>query len=361
MNKLNLDKWWNKHKHRLCFTEVGHSYTWDGVKVKGSISKVIEPLSPYKNLNIDPSILEAAGVRGTMVHKWIEDYVNQVPKHQRQMLASYQPYIDAFLKWIDEYGNRYEFLSSELKLFHPYDNYAGTIDALIYDKIINKIVVLDFKTNTIRVDEYVSAQVAGYASLVNFWEIANVDSAFVLYLSKDGVFEFQPIEFITGTTNFNKCLEKWKEQDMNETWKNKLINFGDTYADVLTNLKSNEATVRLQSKNLKGSLDEPTPYALILEDVKDNFEQIVAELKSDVDEKIQLCYGRTGVVNGLIINDVNTQLGGERKLTISVNSSNKVNYEKLIDNLLLDGVLTHEIINKYKEAVVVTRKSVSVR
>lgn len=209
MKTINLENW-TKEKDKLSFDEGSHTYYWDGEKIKGSVSSVIEPLSPYKDNDIDPAVLEAAGVRGTLVHKWIEDYFNNV---KGTMIATYQPYVDAFLKWTEAYGDRFKILYSELQLYNPADNYAGTIDAIIYDTQLDEIGILDFKTNSVKIDALVTTQTAGYATMLEYWTQEPIKKAFVLYLSKEGEYDFKPINLDEGRIRFKQCLEIWNKEE----------------------------------------------------------------------------------------------------------------------------------------------------
>lgn len=206
-NKLNLSVL-NANKHRLTFNEEDHIYYWDNQPVNTSITSIIKTLGPNYG-TIDPAILQAAGVRGTMVHKWIEDYFNSVPEPHRQMLASYQPYIDAFKKWVDKYGERYEMLFNELKLFSPTKGIAGTIDAIVYDKQLDTMCVLDFKTTANPIDDMVSAQLAAYAQLIQEWNITDIEMGMVLYLDKYGDFKFKVVDLVKGNKLFDKCYKQY--------------------------------------------------------------------------------------------------------------------------------------------------------
>lgn len=208
-NKLNLDIL-KLNEHRLTFNEEDHIYYWDNIKINTSITSIIKSLGPNYG-EIDPAILQAAGVRGTMVHKWIEDYFNSVPEPHRQMLASYKPYIDAFLKWVEQYGERYEMLFNELKLFSPAKGIAGTVDAIIYDKELDTLCVLDFKTTANPIEDMVSAQLAAYSQLIEEWGIAKIDMGMVLYLGKNGEFKFKAVDLVKGNKLFNKCYKEYKK------------------------------------------------------------------------------------------------------------------------------------------------------
>lgn len=210
---MNLDKW-NKEKHRLKFDEKSHKYFWDNQEIKGSVSSVIAPLSPYKTMDVDPNVLQNAGIRGTMVHKWIEDDINKEPLFKRKMIESYQPYINAYLEWKSLYTTRFDILISELQLYHPIHKFGGTIDAIVYDNKTKKYGILDFKTNSVQIDDLVTTQTMGYNYLINYWiQDVKIEKAYVLYLTKHGTFQFKAIDVNKGKRLFDKCLKEWKEDE----------------------------------------------------------------------------------------------------------------------------------------------------
>ncbi|MFV0534016.1 MAG: hypothetical protein ACK5MR_10225 [Cumulibacter sp.] len=82
------------------------------------------------------------------------------------MLATYQPYIDAFLKWTEDYGDRFYVMSSELQMYNTKYDYAGTIDLIIYDSALDKFGVLDFKTTAQHHENMVAAQLGAYKNML---------------------------------------------------------------------------------------------------------------------------------------------------------------------------------------------------
>lgn len=217
MLNLNL---WNSQKGRLVFKEKEHEYYWDGTKIPYTASGIISPMSPYTNGDIPPEVLAAACVRGTMVHKWIEEDINGVALHQREMLEAYKPFIKAYLTWKDLYSSRFDFLVSEIALYSREHKFPGTIDAIMYDKIDDEIVLLDFKTSAKENNILTQAQLAGYKLLVEDWDIAEIKKTYVLYLKKDGTFNFRYSDMAIGHKDFTDCLKiKQKEIENEKNFK----------------------------------------------------------------------------------------------------------------------------------------------
>lgn len=208
MKQYNLEPW-KENKQRLTFTEKTHTYYWDNVEVDRSVTEIIKHLGTVNYDEIDEGILEMAAVKGTMVHRWIEDCFNRVPEFNRKILESHKPYINAFLQWCKDYAERYYIMSSELKMFNPKLEYAGTIDLLLYDSKLDKFGVLDFKTTTTQQDVMVSAQLGAYKNMLEVWNPhQKIEIGYVLYLHKDGKYTFKSSNIDKGEKLFLKSIKR---------------------------------------------------------------------------------------------------------------------------------------------------------
>ena len=76
------------------YNEEWHTYRLDG-KIIPSVTRLLDDGS---YLNVDPKILESAQIRGTLIHKEIENYL----KHQ------IKGYTDEFYEFLDIYTNNKE-------------------------------------------------------------------------------------------------------------------------------------------------------------------------------------------------------------------------------------------------------------
>lgn len=83
---------------------------------------------------------------GTLVHKWVQDYVSAIAKKEtppkRPVNKEMKNAIDGFFKWAKE--NRLQIIRSEQKVYHDKYGYAGTLDL---EGLVNgKRTVIDLKT-----------------------------------------------------------------------------------------------------------------------------------------------------------------------------------------------------------------------
>ena len=94
---------------------------------------------------------EAADV-GSLIHAWIEDYINKKliasPQTNVEIVmplnARMQNGVKAFLNW--EKDNQIEFIRSESKIYSKKYNYSGTCDLIA--KVNGQLSVVDFKTGS---------------------------------------------------------------------------------------------------------------------------------------------------------------------------------------------------------------------
>lgn len=148
------------------FDEATHTYTLDGKKLI-SVTQLMQKhgLAPSYD-NVDPSVLQAKAVRGSLIHKEIEDF-------NKRGEVGFTPELTNFIEYIKT--NKVEVLDSELMLYN--DIVAGTCDLVLI--VNNKPVIADIKTTYTLHKEAVSWQLSIYAYL--YWhshenkEIANLD------------------------------------------------------------------------------------------------------------------------------------------------------------------------------------------
>lgn len=85
---------------------------------------------------------------GTLIHKWISDYIAAAVKKETLPVRPVNPEmknaVDGFFKWAKE--NKVKILKSEQKIYHTKYRYAGTLDL---EAIVNgKRTVVDIKTGS---------------------------------------------------------------------------------------------------------------------------------------------------------------------------------------------------------------------
>jgi hypothetical protein len=178
----------------LRFKQYGHRYTANGTEcvgvttilntviAKGALlnwavkmsadymSKNLKADTKYTKEELEDIIKQAkkahvkrkteAGNIGTMVHKWIEDYINaklagigrpRMPKNNNEAIL-------AFLEW--EKGHDIDWVESEKVVYSKKFNYAGTADFLAV--IDGKMTLGDIKTSNYIYPESYFLQVCAY-------------------------------------------------------------------------------------------------------------------------------------------------------------------------------------------------------
>ena len=175
----------------MVFNEEKHEYMVKG-KVVPSVSEIMKCATClYYTDEIPPRILELACMKGTAVHKAIEDYLLF---EDYTIEDRYRPIMEQFLKWLDDY--KPEIIKVEYKMTNG--EYAGTCDLIC--KIDNKIIGIDHKTSSQIHTKMIAIQEAGYDELCDI----EIDEWYVLHLTKTK-YEFKKIELRKDI--WNKCKD----------------------------------------------------------------------------------------------------------------------------------------------------------
>jgi hypothetical protein len=172
----------------LTFDEEKHYYRHEG-KYIPSVTTIMRPLSADAYKDIDEEVVRRAAERGTAVHESIENYI----KFGFADGGEYQNYLDGFLSWNGMV--KPEYVSSEMRGYHPLYRYAGTTDALCYITVNGKkqLYIIDFKTTAVMHNHLVKVQLEAYSRALIAHGIP-VQAAGALQLKKDGSFEFLQFE-----------------------------------------------------------------------------------------------------------------------------------------------------------------------
>jgi hypothetical protein len=172
---------------------------WAANMAADSIKESLKPGVPYDELEIQ-AIIEAgrkahyqrktdAGLTGTFVHKWVEDYIKGnnpgMPINQNLKDA-----INRFLEWKEKH--QVEFLLSEQQIYSRKYNYTGTLDFIC--KVDDKMYIGDLKTSTGIYPEYL-VQTAAYrqARVEEFPDEVYAGQLIVRIGKEDGAFEFAKV------------------------------------------------------------------------------------------------------------------------------------------------------------------------
>jgi hypothetical protein len=175
----------------MIFNEEKHEYIVNG-KVVPSVSEIMKCATClYYTDEIPPRILELACIKGSAIHKSIEEYLlfDEYSIEER-----YQDYMNNFLKWLDDY--KPEIIKVEYKMTNG--EFAGTCDLIC--KIDNKIIGIDHKTSSQIHTKMIAIQESGYDELCDI----KIDEWYVLHLTKKD-YEFKKIELRKDI--WNKCKD----------------------------------------------------------------------------------------------------------------------------------------------------------
>lgn len=126
---------------------------WAANMAAGSINDALEPGVAYDELQLQ-AIIQAgrkahyqkkvdAGLLGTFIHKWIEDYING-EKPAMPVNIDLRNGIKNFLRWVKEH--KVEFLVAEQQVYSRKYNYTGTLDFIC--KFEGKMYIGDMKTSS---------------------------------------------------------------------------------------------------------------------------------------------------------------------------------------------------------------------
>lgn len=191
-----------------------HTYYVDGTKCM-SATQIATYLNPFRKMKIPEHVLRKAGLKGTVIHDTIEHYLktNEVILEEKckeygVKLSVAEPYWDAFILFLHNYGDRLEFIHIEKKAIYPHDmgseivNIVGTID--IIAKLDGKLIVLDWKTSSAMTLPEWRMQLSIYKKLIKYSYDLDCESAYIGWLKKNGTCEL--IEVATHNDNWLNIL-----------------------------------------------------------------------------------------------------------------------------------------------------------
>lgn len=144
-------------------------------------------------VNIPKHILDNAAKRGSAIHKYIEDFINN--GYFSTINLEYQIYIDYFNDWYNKYEP--EFIFSEKKLVSEKLGYKGIIDTVFFEKYSDELIMCDWKTSSSLNTFKAKCQLNLYLLLLEeaFPEYKNkINNLKILSLTKSGFkyYEFEP-------------------------------------------------------------------------------------------------------------------------------------------------------------------------
>lgn len=163
MNLYEIQNIINEAFKDIQFDVFTHSYTLDNVSFI-SVSNLLSRFYNKFDKAIAINIAKKRGItvdellsewdekknesikKGNSIHSFAEELFNK----NVCTITTNDEYFDykiGVCKYYKDIMNTNIFLGSEVKIFSKTYKYAGTIDLLLYNKDVNGIIVLDFKTN----------------------------------------------------------------------------------------------------------------------------------------------------------------------------------------------------------------------
>ncbi len=188
---------------QLLFFDQGHRYTVDGRELP-SVSQLCRFLSREIYGEINQYTLDAAASRGTKVHKATEvlDLYGKADVDDDLL-----PYLNAYLKFRREHTIQWERI--EHAVYHPEDDYAGTIDR--YGDVDGKRAVVDLKTTYTIHKPLCTASLNLYRRMMEAHG-NRVDALYILHLRKDESYKLMEFPISDDLPNalltLHRALEK---------------------------------------------------------------------------------------------------------------------------------------------------------
>lgn len=193
----------------LLFYDEGHRYEVDGAEVP-SVSELCRFISREVYGDVTQWRLDNAADRGTRVHKACEilDLYGKADVDDDIV-----PYLQAYLQFRKEHGVAYTMI--EKSLFHPVENYAGTIDRA--GTVDGKPAIVDIKTSCTVQKRLALAQLNFYRRMLELDTPAEY-SLYILHLSPDGTYKLIPIDRNDDVPNalltLHRLMEKKRRKKM---------------------------------------------------------------------------------------------------------------------------------------------------
>lgn len=138
----------------LTYDDPTHVY-----RVNGRWVPHITGIVPSDYSHVPPRILLRAQIRGTEVHKLIEEYSLNTPTWPRLLKPEYEGYLESWIKAVAMLDIHFLPEDVERILYHPEDGYAGRGD---YPRcyVLGRLSTLELKTIA-RMTHHVNLQTAG--------------------------------------------------------------------------------------------------------------------------------------------------------------------------------------------------------
>lgn len=190
-------------KSEIEFNEKDHIYTKNGI-VLPSVTQIMQPLYEAVYGKADMNASDNGKSKGKEIHRAIDDYCEF---GMIDISEEYRPYLDNFIRYIDEH--QYEIVASEVMLYHPVYNYAGTIDIIVTDKK-GEYGLIDNKTGDLQPKLH-AVQLQAYTDMWSANKMPEIAFKVALGLSDKGYKEHRYDKYDTKAKSvFDACYKIYK-------------------------------------------------------------------------------------------------------------------------------------------------------
>lgn len=190
-------------KSEIEFNEKDHIYTKNGI-VLPSVTQIMQPLYEAVYGKADMNASDNGKSKGKEIHRAIDDYCEF---GMIDISEEYRPYLDNFIRYIDEH--QYEIVASEVMLYHPVYNYAGTIDIIVTNKK-GEYGMIDNKTGDLQPKLH-AVQLQAYTDMWSANKMPEIAFKVALGLSDKGYKEHRYEKYDTKAKSvFDACYKIYK-------------------------------------------------------------------------------------------------------------------------------------------------------
>lgn len=190
-------------KNEIEFNEKDHIYTKNGI-VLPSVTQIMQPLYEAVYGKADMNASDNGKSKGKEIHRAIDDYCEF---GMIDISEEYRPYLDNFIRYIDEH--QYEIVASEVMLYHPVYNYAGTIDIIVTNKK-GEYGMIDNKTGDLQPKLH-AVQLQAYTDMWSANKMPEIAFKVALGLSDKGYKEHRYEKYDTKAKSvFDACYKIYK-------------------------------------------------------------------------------------------------------------------------------------------------------
>lgn len=185
--------------HEILFYDDTHQYIVDGQEVP-SVTTILNYMSDVEYGKVNPSVLEQASKRGSLVHEYTELMdCGAVPDEIEYEVAGY---LKAYKDFLRDY--KPDWKGIEMPVYEEVYNYVGTLDR--YGMIDGKLCIVDIKTvsSPTKMQKLTTcAQTIAYAQALYSMTRELIETRYALYLKSDGEYNLVDLSEYEAKYRYN--------------------------------------------------------------------------------------------------------------------------------------------------------------